>query len=112
MTTYSSITTDLVNYLRKKKLERQIIVVTHNANIVVNADAEKIIVANQKGQNNDNSTSPYKFDYINGALEDSFEKQLEETDILKSMGIRQHVADIVEGGKEAFIKREQKYRFH
>ncbi|SJN52659.1 ATPase involved in DNA repair [Sphingobacterium faecium PCAi_F2.5] len=34
-----------------------------------------------------------------------------ETDLLKSMGIRQHIADIVEGGKEAFIKREQKYRF-
>src|SRR5690606_29689182 len=48
-----SITADLVNYLRNKKLERQIIVVTHNANIVVNADAENVIVANQKGQNDD-----------------------------------------------------------
>lgn len=106
-----SITTDLVNYLRSKKLERQIIVVTHNANIVVNADAENIIVANQKGQNEELSSSAFKFDYINGAIENSFEKILEETDILKSMGIRQHIADIVEGGKDAFIKREKKYRF-
>lgn len=107
-----SITTDLVNYLRNKKLERQIIIVTHNANIVVNADAENVIVANQKGQNDDQSTSTFKFDYINGAMENSFEKLPAETDILKSMGIRQHIADVVEGGKDAFIMREKKYRFH
>ena len=107
-----SITTDLVNYLRNKKLERQIIIVTHNANIVVNADAENIVVANQKGQSNENSSSPFKFDYVNGSIENSFEKILTETDILKSMGIRQHVADVVEGGKEAFILREKKYGFY
>jgi len=107
-----SITTDLVNYLRSKKLERQIIIVTHNANIVVNADAENVIVANQKGQNDEQSTSAFKFDYINGAIENSFDKIDTETDVLKSMGIRQHIADIVEGGKEAFIMREKKYRFH
>lgn len=106
-----SITTDLVNYLRNKKLERQIIVVTHNANIVVNADAENVIVANQLGQNNDESTSPFKFDYINGAIENSFDKKANEQDVLQSMGIRQHIADIVEGGKDAFIMREKKYRF-
>jgi predicted ATP-dependent endonuclease of OLD family len=106
-----SITTDLVNYLRNKKLDRQIIIVTHNANVVVNADAENVIVANQKGQNNEFSSSVFKFDYINGAIENSFEKVVGETDVLKSMGIRQHVADIVEGGKEAFIMREKKYRF-
>ncbi len=106
-----SITTDLVNYLRNKKLDRQIIIVTHNANVVVNADAENVIVANQKGQNNEFSSSVFKFDYINGAIENSFEKVVGETDVLKSMGIRQHIADIVEGGKEAFIMREKKYRF-
>ncbi|MBV4355512.1 TrlF family AAA-like ATPase [Pinibacter aurantiacus] len=106
-----SITTDLVNYLRHKKLERQIIIVTHNANVVVNADAENVIVANQKGQNEEHSSSEFKFDYINGAIENSFEKKSDVTDILKSMGIRQHIADIVEGGKEAFVMREKKYRF-
>ncbi|NAW50816.1 hypothetical protein GNY06_05280 [Elizabethkingia argentiflava] len=107
-----SITTDLVNYLRSKKLERQIIIVTHNANIVVNADAENVIIANQKGQNEEQSTSVFKFDYINGAIENSFDKRVSETDLLKSMGIRQHIADIVEGGKDAFMMREKKYRFH
>ncbi|ABQ07739.1 TrlF family AAA-like ATPase [Flavobacterium johnsoniae] len=106
-----SITLDLVSYLKNKKLERQIIIVTHNANIVVNSDAENVIVANQKGQNEIDSSSNFKFDLINGSIENTFEKILEETDILRSMGIREHIADIVEGGKEAFKKREEKYGF-
>ncbi|MDM1071300.1 gamma-glutamylcyclotransferase [Empedobacter brevis] len=106
-----SITRDLVNYLKNKKLERQIIVVTHNANIVVNADAENIIIANQKGQNDTESTSQYHFDYINGAIENTKPIDIAETDLLNSMGVREHIAEIVEGGKEAFILREKKYRF-
>jgi hypothetical protein len=106
-----SITKDLVSYLRNKKLERQIIVVTHNPNIVVNADAENIVVANQKGQNDILTTSPYQFDYINGSLENSRPYDDTEKDILVSMGIKEHIADIVEGGKEAFKQREKKYGF-
>ncbi len=106
-----SVSKELVDFLKDKKRERQIILVTHNPNIVVNADAENIIVANQKGQNDIASTSDYKFDYINGALEDSFAKNF-STDLLKSMGIREHIAEIVEGGKEAFKKREEKYGFN
>lgn len=106
-----SITSDLVYYLKNKKLERQIIIVTHNANIVVNSDSENIIVANQKGQNETESSSEFKFDYINGAIEDTHKKIISETDLLKSMGIREHVADIVEGGQKAFVSREKKYRF-
>jgi predicted ATPase len=105
-----SVSKELVEFLKEKKKERQIILVTHNPNIVVNADAENIIVANQKGQNDIESTSDYHFDYINGALEDSFPKN-NQTDLLKSMGIREHIAEIVEGGKEAFKKRERKYGF-
>lgn len=106
-----SITKDLVKYLRDKKLERQIILVTHNPNIVVNADAENVIVANQKGQNDKETSSIYKFDYINGAIEVTKDFDENEKDLLKSMGIREHIADIVEGGKEAFKKREVKYGF-
>lgn len=38
---------ELVKYVREKKKERQIILVTHNPNIVVGADSEEVIVANQ-----------------------------------------------------------------
>ncbi len=78
---------------------------------MVNADAENVIIASQRGQVDDTSISPFKFDYINGPIEHSFDKIEGEADLLLSMGIRQHIADIVEGGKDAFIKREQKYRF-
>ena len=106
-----SVSENIISYLRNKKIERQIILVTHNANIVVNADAENVIVANQKGQNDKETSSPYKFDYINGAIENTFAKNKNETNLLKSMGIKEHIADIVEGGKEAFKNRERKYGF-
>ena len=107
-----SVSENIISYLRGKKIERQIILVTHNANIVVNADAENVIVANQKGQNDTDTTSLYKFDYINGSIENTFAKIETETDLLKSMGIKEHIADIVEGGKEAFKNREKKYGFN
>lgn len=109
-----SVTNELIEYLKEKKKERQIILVTHNANIVVNADAENIIIANQRGQSDDDELgSPYLFDYINGALEDinPISANQNEKDLLKSMGIREHITQIVEGGKEAFKKREEKYGF-
>lgn len=105
-----SISTDLVNYIRSKKIERQIILVTHNPNIVVNADAENVIVADQRGQDN-NSTCLFQFNYINGAIEHTKTKDISITDTLNSMGIREHITKIVEGGEEAFLKRERKYNF-
>lgn len=98
---------DLVSYLREKKLSRQIILVTHNPNVVVGADAEEIIVANQNGIGNKNPEE-VRFAYISGALENTFKK--EDQCVLLKQGIREHVCDILEGGNEAFQKREQKYQ--
>ncbi|HCD9236672.1 TPA: ATP-binding protein, partial [Elizabethkingia anophelis] len=105
-----SVSKELVEYLKINKRNRQIILVTHNPNIVVNADSENIIVANQKGQNDVDSESPYQFDFINGSLENTFPNNGDKN-LLKSMGIREHIADIVEGGMEAFRQRERKYSF-
>ena len=101
---------ELVMYIRKKKLERQIIIVTHNPNIVVGADAENVIVANQNGIKTPNSEG-LKFQYVNGSLENSFQKKETNIPILNAMGIREHVCEILEGGEEAFLKRESKYGF-
>ena len=101
---------ELVEYLKKKKTERQIILVTHNPNIVVGADAENIIVANQHGQNAPNAGDT-KFQYINGALEDTKPQTTSNQGILGEHSIREHICDILEGGKKAFEKREQKYGF-
>lgn len=106
-----AIYTELVAYLRKKKIERQIILVTHNANIVVGADAEQVIVANQNGKDSPN-TGDVKFEYMTGALENSKLKDNSiKNSILKQQGIREHVCEILEGGKDAFDIREKKYGF-
>lgn len=101
---------ELVTYIKEKKKERQIILVSHNSNVVVSADAENIIVANQEGVNNKN-VDRVKFQYINGALEDTKQKDENDDFILSSQGIREHICDILEGGRIAFEKREQKYGF-
>lgn len=101
---------ELVEYIKKKKKDRQIILVTHNSNVVVSADAENVIVANQEGINSHNNGA-LKFQYTNGALERTAERITTETIILESQGIREHVCDILEGGRAAFEKREKKYGF-
>lgn len=101
---------ELVEYIKTKKKERQIILVTHNSNVVVSADSENVIVANQDGSNCKNDAG-CKFQYINGALEMTRKKDESEDIILKAQGIREHVCEILEGGRVAFEKRERKYGF-
>ena len=101
---------ELVSYIKEKKKHRQIILVTHNSNVVVSADAENVIIANQDGTDSHNADGN-KFQYVNGALEESKKRDKAESVILYSQGIREHVCDILEGGKDAFEKREKKYGF-
>ncbi len=103
---------DLVTYIKEKKIKRQIIIITHNANLVVGTDAEEVIVANENGAESKNKDG-YKFNYFSGSLENTKtqDKNEAEIDILKSQGIREHVCEILEGGETAFKKRENKYDF-
>jgi len=82
------ITKELVNLFKELKKYRQMIIVTHNANLVVTADAEQVIVANNEDEN---------ISYIMGSLENPV--------------IIEKVCQILEGGKEAFEKRKNKYNF-
>lgn len=104
-----SIYDDLVKFIKDKKKERQIIIATHNPNLVVGADAECVIVANQNGDKSKNKT--YKFEYVEGALENSFELTGEDK-ILYKQGIQEHVCDILEGGRTAFKQRKNKYNIN
>jgi len=97
----------LVDYIKKRKQYRQIIIVTHNPNIVLGPDAEQIIVANQDGQGQGRNAK-YRFEYVSGPIECSFTDS-KILSILGAQGIREHVCQILEGGKEAFRKREEKY---
>ena len=101
---------DLVTYIKRKKKVRQIILVTHNSNVVVSADSENVIVANQNGIDSPNHGNN-QFEYIYGSLENSMAKDTNIQYVLSSQGIREHVCDILEGGRAAFEKREQKYGF-
>lgn len=102
---------ELRNYLLSTKKNRQIIIVTHNPNIVVGSDTENIIVAHQQS-NLEKNKNGKKFQYINGSLENTRTHDKSCKFILESQGIREHVFDVLEGGEEAFTKREQKYNYN
>lgn len=103
-----SIYYQVVNFLRKRKVERQIIIATHNPNLVLGADAEQVIVANQEGKDTKNHSS--QFEYVSGAIEHTF---MDDgiVEILYKRGIQEHICDVLEGGEEAFSKRMNKYNF-
>jgi hypothetical protein len=64
----------IVPYLKRRKRERQILMVTHNANLAVGADSEQVVVTNRHGtdrQNRDGQT----FAYLAGSLEHSKSKK-------------------------------------
>lgn len=69
------------------KMSRQVIVVTHDANIVINADAENVIIAEQP--------APGEFIYDYGALE--------YDDVIDKASL------ILDGGKDAVKRRLVKY---
>jgi len=88
-----SIFVELVGRFREARKRRQIIIVTHNANLVVNTDADQVIVA---------SCGPHRpgqlpiISYNSGGLENP--------------EIRQAVCNILEGGARAFKERARRLR--
>lgn len=101
-----SISTELVSLLRRVSVQRQVIMVTHNANLVVLSDADEVIVANQDVTLTENRYT--KFEYYSGSLENSVGVTNDDTKYA-SRGIRENITDILEGGVEAFEEREKKY---
>jgi len=95
----------LIDYFKAAKKRRQVIVITHNPNLVLNTDAEQIIVANYEAIP---VTQIARIKYISGAIENSFISEKAKIPIEKQ-GIREHGIDILEGGPEAFGKREDRY---
>ena len=73
----------VVQQIRGNKSRRQIIVVTHNPNIVVNGDAELVL--------------PMAF--ASGQI------QLNDAGGLQERAVRQRICDIMEGGQDAFQQR-------
>ncbi len=99
---------ELKEFIKEKKIQRQIIIVTHNANLVVPTDSENIIIANQNGQDNSKDNEKYRFAYITGSLENSFMNP-GAIGILNKMGVKEHVCDILECGREPkHLRKENK----
>lgn len=88
-----SIFDELVDLFVAAKNKRQVIVVTHNANLVVNTDADQVIVA-FAGTHTPGELPPIW--YLSGGLE--------------SAEMRKHVCDILEGGEIAFKERARRLR--
>ena len=79
----------LVPFTKKAKKHRQIIMDTHNPNLVVVSDAEQVIYVNIEKENGN------KFSFISGSIEDS--------------EINQKIVDVLEGTMPAFTTRKNKY---
>lgn len=79
---------ELISSIREAKKYRQVILVSNNGNVVINSDADQLILAgrNDKG----------KISYISGSIE--------------APQIRDRAVKVLEGGSGAFKKRQQKYR--
>ena len=88
-----SVFEELVSLFISAKTERQVIIVTHNANLVINADADQIIIA-EVGPHNKGGLPPIT--YNAGGLENAV--------------IRRAVCDILEGGEMAFRERARRLR--
>jgi predicted ATP-dependent endonuclease of OLD family len=88
----ASVYEKLVPCFREVKNRRQIIMVTHNPNLVVGTDSDQIIVASSSRMSNDQLP---QVNYISGGLEDP--------------EIIENVCNILEGGEMAFKKRFKRY---
>lgn len=83
----------VVKSIRKMKSKRQIIIVTHNPNIPVLGDAEGIVVLERNNQ----GKVTFRKNKKAGCIEEKL--------------IREGICEIMEGGEDAFRKRERKYRY-
>jgi hypothetical protein len=88
-----SVFDELVALFLAAKAKRQVIIVTHNANLVINTDADQIIIA-KAGPHPSGGLPPIS--YVAGGLE--------------SAPIRKAVCDTLEGGEAAFRERARRLR--
>ena len=82
----------LVPFFRAAKRRRQVLLVTHNPNLVVNTDADQVIVARCSPRG---TGALPEFSYIAGGLE--------------CEQIRREICLVLEGGERAFRERERRY---
>jgi hypothetical protein len=88
-----SIYDDLVERFKAARSRRQIIIITHNANLVVNTDADQVIIG---------KCGPHRPGYL---------PQISyQSGGLENPAIRKEVCEILEGGETAFKERAKRLR--
>ncbi len=85
----AGVASNLVTFLTNEKSERQVILATHNANVVVCADSENVVCASASLK-----SGKHIFSYATGAIENE--------------SIRLEIIETLEGGQDALNKRMQK----
>ena len=88
-----SVFDELVPIFAASKMRRQVIMVTHNPNLVINTDADQVIIADARPEAHGGLP---RLTYRAGGLD--------------SAGIRKVVCDILEGGELAFQERARRLR--
>jgi hypothetical protein len=86
-----SVYSELVSLFRRASVRRQIIMVTHNANLVVNTDVDQVLVAHAGSLEEGRLPG---LTYLAGGLE--------------RPDVRMSVCDVLEGGAEAFRQRARR----
>ena len=86
----SGVASDLVDFILAEKQDRQIIIVSHNASLVICADTENVIVSNM----NIKSGKKLSFKYTTGSIENPDR--------------RKDIVSVLEGGELALRKRMNK----
>lgn len=86
----SGVANDLVDFILAEKQERQIIIVSHNASLVIYSDTENVIVSNGKVT----PGNKLSFEYSTGAIE--------------NIDRREDIINVLEGGEPALKKRMKK----
>ncbi|MDO4712473.1 MAG: hypothetical protein Q4B05_01020 [Candidatus Saccharibacteria bacterium] len=86
----SGVANDLVDFILTEKKDRQIIIVSHNASLVICADTENVIVSNMKIE----SGNRLSFKYATGSIE--------------NLDRRKDIINVLEGGEPALRKRMEK----
>ena len=90
-----SVNSELVPHFRSAKQRRQVVMVTHNANLVVNTDADQVIIATSEQSGAGGLPT---INYTSGSIENP--------------KIRESICKLLEGGRRAFIERARRYRMY
>jgi chromosome segregation protein len=89
----SKMSSDIVRQIWNAKRRRQLVFASHNANFVVNGDAELVVCC----------------DYVRAG--DQTGGQIKAVGAIDNVGIREEITTVTEGGELAFKLRMEKYGF-